>query len=418
MTKKYYFLSLLCFISCKGNSNVELRPIGDAHQEKSLQIHDSVKDVQMQDSSIVIQIPNTEEDINLTRFHADISYIPLETKDDCLLGHIDKMYADSCYIFILDKQNFTLCSFNKNGKFQCRYGEIGHGPGEYVGISDFSINNRDKTVYLLDLAGGKVVCYTYSGEYLSEQPLYYYYNRFECLNNYWVLSSSFAHNTMSSQLDLHRLIIAEKSQKLRSRAFPFTENLRANFHYENKFVFQKTGDGHVYYNYIPSNVIYEISDSCCVARYKLKSEDGKQNWDYLVDLLSSDIAFDNYTKKHRYFSSIYLMNQEFLVCYFFTPDKRMSTLLFDRQTNHYKYGKLLHGNENTLTNKLLASHFDFALLGNTFVNVIQPFEMFKLIDEHKRFQFPLDINGEERNLLSKVTEESNPILMMISIKSF
>ena len=96
----------------------------------------------------------------------------------------------------------------------------------------------------------------------------------------------------------------------------------------------------------------------------------------------------------------------------------MSTLLFDRQTNHYKYGKLLHGNENTLTNKLLASHFDFALLGNTFVNVIQPFEMFKLIDEHKRFQFPLDINGEERNLLSKVTEESNPILMMISIKSF
>ena len=417
--RKYVYFVLLCSLaSCKGNVLSNLNPIKGSYSTVSLQLPDSIADLQVQDIPTTIQIPEEQEELNVHDLCPNVTYVPLETRPECLLGNIDKIKADSSYIFVLDKRNSLLCAFRKDGTFHKKYGSIGHGPGEFVSITDFSLDLSKHVVTILDLGGGKLITYAYDGNYLSEQPLFYYYNQFECSDHCWPLSTSFAHNSMSPQLDLHRLILSDNSQVPYSRAFPFSDRLRKDFHQESKIVFQKTSDNSIYYNYIPSNVIYEFSDTTCVARYRITSQAHGQDWDKLVEQLNTDELFDAYVKQNRYFSSIYLINRNFLVCYIFNPTPSVSMLLFDRKTMHQKYGTLYYGNRSSLTNKLLASHFDFALYDNTFVNFIQPFDVFKIIDEHKRFQMPLIIDKKEQELLSKIDSESNPVLMLFSFQSF
>lgn len=93
-------------------------------------------------------------------------------------------------------------------------------------------------------------------------------------------------------------------------------------------------------------------------------------------------------------------------------------LLYNRLSGNQKYGKFHYGNRDSLTDKLFASHFNFAIKDNTFINVIQPFDVFKMVDEHERFNLPLTIGEKEQELLSKINEESNPVLMIMNLKSF
>ena len=419
MRKHSYFIIIASFlVSCNSDAVTELYPINDSYSDNSLFISDTISDISIQDAAQTINVPTEKEEIDLQDLCSDVHYVPLETRAECLLGSIDVIKADDGLFFVLDKRNSILCSFREDGSFYRKYGVESYSPGEYIYITDFSLDLKNHVLYLLDSHGGKVLCYSYDGQYLSEQPLFYYYDQFECSEPYWILSSSFAHNTMSSQLDLHRIILSDASQKPYSRAFPYPERLRDSFHQESSVVFQKTSDNHVYYNYIPSNVIYELSDSTCTARYRIATQEPGQNWDYLEEQLTTDDIYDSFTEKNRFFPSLYLMNRNFVTCYIFHPNHRVSMLLFDRQSGKQKYGKFHYGDRNSLTDKLFASHFNFATKDNTFINVIQPFDVFKMVDEHERFNIPLVIEQKEQELLSKINEESNPVLMIMNLKSF
>lgn len=419
MRKHTYFIITASFlVSCNSDAVTELYPINDSYPDNSLFISDTISDMSIQDATHTINVPTEKEEIDLQDLCSDVHYVPLETRAECLLGSIDVIKADDGLFFVLDKRNSLLCSFREDGSFYKKYGAFGQGPGEYINIRDFSLDLKNHVLYLLDSHGGRVISYSYDGKYLSEQPLFYFYNQFEYSEPYWILSSSFAHNTMSSQLDLHRIIFSDASQKPYSRAFPYPEKLRDNFHQESIIVFQKTSDNRVYYNYIPSNVIYEISNGTCTAKYRIATQELGQNWDKLEEQLTTDEIYDSFIERNRYFSSIYLMNRNYVTCYIFHPDHRVSMLVFDRQSGKQKYGKFHYGDKNSLTDKLFASHFNFAIKDNTFINVIQPFDVFKMVDEHERFNIPLTIGKKEQELLSKINEESNPVLMIMNLKSF
>lgn len=392
--------------------------LNDSYSDNSLFIPDTISDISIQDATQTINVPTEKEEIDLQDLCSDVQYIPLETRAECLLGSIDVLKADDGFFFVLDKRNSILCSFREDGSFYRKYGVEGHRSGGKIKIRDFSLDMKNHVLYLLDSYGGRVLSYSYDGQYLSEQPLFYYYDQFEYSEPYWILSSSFAHNTMSSQLDLHRIILSDASQKPYSRAFPYPEKLRDSFHQESSIVFQKTSDNRVYYNYIPSNVIYEVSDGTCIAKYRIATQEPGQNWDKLEELLTTDEIYNSFTGKNRYFSSIYLMNRNYVTCYIFYPNYRVSMLLYNRLSSNQKYGKFHYGNRDSLKDKLFASHFNFAIKDNTFINVIQPFDVFKMVDEHERFNMPLIIGEKEQELLSKINEESNPVLMIMNLKSF
>jgi hypothetical protein len=92
----------------------------------------------------------------------------LETRDDVLFSYIDKLYVTEDHIFILDKTAANrVFLFDKNGKFIRKIGRSGVGPGEYNFVTDFTIDEENRVIYLLE-SGGKVNKYNFdNGDFLS-----------------------------------------------------------------------------------------------------------------------------------------------------------------------------------------------------------------------------------------------------------
>ena len=105
--------------------------------------------------------------------YKNVKVIFLETNESCLIGQIDKMRVDDQYILILDRRIAKrLFVFNKEGHFIKNIGNIGHGPGEYVSIDDFTIDRENKTIYILDNSLGRIHKYDLpSGKYMHSIKL-------------------------------------------------------------------------------------------------------------------------------------------------------------------------------------------------------------------------------------------------------
>jgi len=100
----------------------------------------------------------------LDSFISEITVIPLETNDDCLLRELlqgVKVHQDLIYI---NNMNRELYVFDMNGKFIREIGGIGQGPGEFLYLHDF-IFTREGTIELLDYQ--KIECYTLDGKYIE-----------------------------------------------------------------------------------------------------------------------------------------------------------------------------------------------------------------------------------------------------------
>lgn len=93
--------------------------------------------------------------------------IILETSENNLIKSIDAIQVTNDYIFILDRQYKKLYCFNKAGEFIRKIGNPGNGPGEYSNISDFTIAEDDKLIFVLDNYTSKIHVYKFTGEYIS-----------------------------------------------------------------------------------------------------------------------------------------------------------------------------------------------------------------------------------------------------------
>jgi len=94
--------------------------------------------------------------------------IILETKIECLIGNISDIQVYDGKIFIHDKTiGKSLLVFDMNGKFICRIGNFGRGPGEYSNINDATIDQDNKVVYVLDSHRKILLKYSLEGEYIS-----------------------------------------------------------------------------------------------------------------------------------------------------------------------------------------------------------------------------------------------------------
>jgi hypothetical protein len=149
MKKKYITLFLVTFVFCVSCSN------------KAHQTIESNKDGLY---TIDLDKAIHSEDIFLySTIYKGIETILLETNESCLIGSINKMRVSDKYIFILDTDIAKgLFVFDKKGNFVRKIGNAGHGPGEYVNPSDFTISYENNTIYILDYASNRINKYNLS----------------------------------------------------------------------------------------------------------------------------------------------------------------------------------------------------------------------------------------------------------------
>lgn len=107
---------------------------------------------------------NNYETTCLSRLGKELSYIPLETNAQSLIKRINEIQFSNNYIFISDFDR--LLQFNREGKFVRQVGRNGKGPGEYIYVSGFCIDEKREKIYILAWSIKTILEYDFNGLFI------------------------------------------------------------------------------------------------------------------------------------------------------------------------------------------------------------------------------------------------------------
>ncbi|MHC1780737.1 MAG: 6-bladed beta-propeller [Bacteroidales bacterium] len=92
------------------------------------------------------------EVVNLSEVAKSINYIPLETNDSALISNISKIICENDKIYVSDNSD-KLYIFDLNGKYLNTLNRKGRGPGEYINLRNFKVDEKSGNILILDYTG-------------------------------------------------------------------------------------------------------------------------------------------------------------------------------------------------------------------------------------------------------------------------
>lgn len=183
--------------------------------------------------SIRLDIDKKVKTFPLSQIVDSIQYIKLETPNEHTIGEVNKILSFKNQYFISDYNNSLFC-FDRNGKFKYRVARQGKGPGEYIKLTDFTIDSVKNQLILSDdlklifnaLADGSFVF-----EYRSPSPSY----KMEYIgNNQIFLDAAYNTNpTLTEDHTLHSFLISDGGV-IKAKYYPYSEDIRSVVRFYNK----------------------------------------------------------------------------------------------------------------------------------------------------------------------------------------
>jgi hypothetical protein len=102
--------------------------------------------------------------IDFTEMIDSVRFIRLETNDECLIGHIQKVIYYNGIYYIQDNFASSVFAFDETGKFMFKICKKGQGPGEYVSISRLLIDYGKNQLLIYD----NETYYTLDGNHIKD----------------------------------------------------------------------------------------------------------------------------------------------------------------------------------------------------------------------------------------------------------
>ena len=116
----------------------------------------------------VFDIESSSSDLDIITQIDSISYVILDDSfEESVFSEISKCQIFNGCIYILDfEKTKTVTVFDINGKYLHTLGKKGNGPGEFVCVFDFDVN--ESGIYMLDRNLKKIMHYSLMGKFLEE----------------------------------------------------------------------------------------------------------------------------------------------------------------------------------------------------------------------------------------------------------
>lgn len=358
---------------------------------------EKTKGIQKTDNYKIISINLNEEmtKVSLSSLlNEDISFIPLETNEESVIGRIDKVRITDEYVFILDINSAqSIFKFSKDGKFLQKIGVKGEGPKELLRPLDFNLS--DNKIKVLD-NGVSIITYDFEGNFIDRIPL-----KNTTALTFQVEKSSGDYIFISGDNDYHLKIFnsrfENKASFFKSKS-PFEEQVIIN----SLFTSHKE---EIIFRRFLNDTIFKISNGSLIPHKLLNFKSNKLTKDDLI-----------YTNEQELLSKI--KNKSVIRNYFESDNARF--LVFDlksdiwvainykdtNKTSVFKFKNLINDvTYEANTTYVIGNH------ANEFIFLVEPWSILQNNHLNK------DANHSEWNkIISQLKPSDNPILMLASFK--
>lgn len=375
--KKLFILLLITFFACS----------------KEKRINQNI-------DKLIVDVSVAEDKVNLSELiKSNYAVVSLETKDESIIGGIDKILTTSDFIFVLDIfSTEALYMFNKKGEFIRKIGEKGDGPTEYTKPLDFIINENEITI--LDNSVF-LVSYEFNGRFINKEKL-------EDFSGFKFINLNKDSNAFIGAGLSDNLIISDKFNMKVNSYFPYIT--RAVNVLEINPLFEDYKGNAIYRRFL-NDTLYKVTklgvNPHKIIDYQDKAIDinefiGTNNMkDKLMNALG-DYCITSYYYENKKFEHLGFLYEDIPYLFLRDIDTKKSKLL----------------NLNTFNNDITFE--DESYVGgvdeNSFIMIVEPQD---LLENYNKFQNEIEnaYTLKIRSILDEVKKEDNPILLFVDYKS-
>jgi len=133
--------------------------------------------------SILSLTPRSDNKVLISDLAESINYVPLETTSDALIGSVDKIEMKDSLWYILDKKSNVIWCYSTEGKYIFKIDKKGQGPGEYIKIFDFDIDDKTGEIIILDRGSRKLFFYDNKGSFVKDLRIDLAASKFALVND-------------------------------------------------------------------------------------------------------------------------------------------------------------------------------------------------------------------------------------------
>ena len=357
-----------------------------------------------QDNLITIPIdPTSSQSVDWEQLFdtASMQVIPLETTDQSLLAWVDRVIiTDTLYSFSSDNCIYT---FNQNGKFLFKIAHQGRGPGEYLVLDDFYID-EDNHYYILDNNSFKIIEYSPKGEFVDEINTGLFGLAFTKISNdLWAIYIG-SSKSPSSHCRLN--YFSKQERKIIHEFIEISDNELNWRHFKDNNNFIPRDSKNLFFTYSLNDTIYQLTEKELIPCYRFECGKHQMPQKMLKDSYNDVTDFIETIKNHDYVARItpvFLTNKEIMFGFQYQDNYLHSLYQCHATTiiNHYR-------------NFLGIPHFSISTRDAIFPSGYQNDYFYYLID-------PAFIPDKFKNAfcqahnLSQLDENSNPILVKVKL---
>ena len=333
--------------------------------------------------------------------------VPLETKDDCLIGEITYLVYQNHKIYVGDNMSKAIYVFNEEGKLLSTLRKVGNGPEEYLDISAFTVH--DSQLLIFDKMKRKIFFYQEDGDFLYEKDA----SKVWCLEMFCLGDDLYLYNDGKSPLGcyhLYKLDLQEGKGEVQTIS-PF-ENMDISKWGINRYC-SAYGDEAVFTVW-PYDIIYKVKNGEANPAYRVDFGDRRLPDQYIYKdamIALQTASRDNYITG---IEAIGLTKRYMFITY--SDANETPTVIYDKETGKQFAAK-------SFFNKNLGEYQNMlskTSMQDGYMVTYSPIETFVLTKEMgydwNEKEFASEHIRETFKKLQQADIEDNPVIIIQKIK--
>ncbi|WP_106832093.1 6-bladed beta-propeller [Parabacteroides pacaensis] len=358
-----------------------------------------------------LTLSSMEEAFNDTAYFKGPQLVALETTDESLIANIDRVFMDDNKLFIYDLQLQEIFIFDVTGKYLSKISRKGKGPGEYIQITDFTIDPIKKQILALCSIPHKRMYFTYDGTFIKEESHTSSYYRLTTDGNYTYFEK-ITLNDSDYQLHILNTKTGEKQEGLKPL------NIQ-NFFYTNGNSFSRGKD--ILYVRRYDNSIYELKKGKIIEKYRVDFKEHSFPERLITEKDGGVVMDECDTHEYIFSMSNVIHNDHYMMFYtnrgIFLYDKKDDSLtgykqIFNSKLNPFIKYPLTFYFPIENTNKIVFYIDDPSFIKHIANQIIEyPDEKIKKIKNTNP-----QLIKEILNVGNKMTDDNNPVLFIYEFK--